>query len=71
MKRCMPMDYTYFPNAFFHFEYLIALDVIYFRYKSKAAKVITLYIRHFRVLSELFFCFVKYSAYKKHTEQKL
>lgn len=66
IERCTPVDYTYFPKAFFDFEYLIDLDVIYFRYKSNAAKVITLYITHSRLLSELFFYFMKYSL--KHTE---
>lgn len=50
---------------FFDFEYLIDLDVIYFGYKSNAAKAITLYITHSRLLSKLFFYFVKYSPHKK------
>jgi hypothetical protein len=42
MKSCTPMDYTYFSNAFS--EHLIDLDIIYFRHKTNAAKVITTYI---------------------------
>lgn len=60
------MDYTYFPNAFS--EHLIDLYVIYFRYKSNVAKIITTYITQSRLLSELVFYFMKYSPHKKHNE---